>query len=277
MKSRINQHRLAFTLIELLVVIAIIAILAAILFPVFAQAREKARQASCMSNLKQGALAVMQYTQDYDETFPVGHMQLNWVNQSWVISVQPYMKNLAVFFCPSDPIAGDVAPDASGWAGRNVSYAANGFYSGNWCCNPTWTQGFPLRGPMGIAFEGWLDSGNGASTLSDMTRPADTILIAEKYSGESTYWARNSSGFSPNTVFGGDVTHNIGWGDMRTPNGTRTPAKYPNGINGAVSTHKNGMANFAFVDGHVKAMKPERTNPDPATRPLENMWDGKRP
>ncbi|MBZ0172326.1 MAG: DUF1559 domain-containing protein, partial [Phycisphaerales bacterium] len=65
-----RSRRLAFTLIELLVVIAIIAILAAILFPVFARAREKARQSSCASNLKQLALGLMQYAQDYDETYP---------------------------------------------------------------------------------------------------------------------------------------------------------------------------------------------------------------
>src|SRR4051795_7344224 len=87
-------RRRGFTLIELLVVIAIIAILAAILFPVFAQAREKARTASCLNNQKQIALAIMQYTQDYDETFPSvdsGVLTLN---------IQPYVKNLDVYKCP---------------------------------------------------------------------------------------------------------------------------------------------------------------------------------
>jgi prepilin-type N-terminal cleavage/methylation domain-containing protein len=104
--------RKAFTLIELLVVIAIIAILAAILFPVFAQAREKARQASCMSNLKQIGLGMLQYTQDYDETFPIdwqgGLGTGSWGNGScvnWVISTQPYIKSIQILKCPDDAYA----------------------------------------------------------------------------------------------------------------------------------------------------------------------------
>ncbi|MBU0609942.1 MAG: DUF1559 domain-containing protein [Armatimonadetes bacterium] len=94
--------RRGFTLIELLVVIAIIAILAAILFPVFAKAREKARQASCLSNAKQLALAVLQYTQDYDETLPMGRWWYgsgSWYG--WNVLVQPYCKNSQIFVCPS--------------------------------------------------------------------------------------------------------------------------------------------------------------------------------
>src|SRR5579862_9418927 len=88
-----------FTLIELLVVIAIIAILAAILFPVFAQAREKARAISCASNEKQMALGVLQYVQDYDETWPIGDSWGGGFNydKSWVGLIQPYIKNLNIF------------------------------------------------------------------------------------------------------------------------------------------------------------------------------------
>jgi prepilin-type N-terminal cleavage/methylation domain-containing protein len=132
-----RSTRNAFTLIELLVVIAIIAILAAILFPVFAQAREKARQTVCISNLKQDSLAVMQYVQDYDETFPqAGPLDVyggEWLSGSsgpggafsakiwttpannrpitsasgqlravtWGNSIQPYIKNYGVYDCPS--------------------------------------------------------------------------------------------------------------------------------------------------------------------------------
>src|SRR5579875_1263967 len=93
--------RRGFTLIELLVVIAIIAILAAILFPVFAQAREKARQISCLSNLKQIGTGISMYVQDYDETF----FQLPYTTDpphltAWSDLVQPYIKNTAVFTCP---------------------------------------------------------------------------------------------------------------------------------------------------------------------------------
>jgi prepilin-type N-terminal cleavage/methylation domain-containing protein/prepilin-type processing-associated H-X9-DG protein len=110
-QRRINKmQRKAFTLIELLVVIAIIAILAAILFPVFVTAREKARQISCASNLKQLNLGFIQYVQDYDERFPVpapagtnwgaGCGPSGWPN--WTPWVMPYVKSNGVFVCPSD-------------------------------------------------------------------------------------------------------------------------------------------------------------------------------
>ena len=98
-------HR-GFTLIELLVVIAIIAILAAILFPVFAKAREKARSASCLSNVKQLALAVMMYAQDYDERTPCGcgyraTGNLKWAGAPWWVRIEPYAKNTQLYACPS--------------------------------------------------------------------------------------------------------------------------------------------------------------------------------
>ncbi|MEN6549739.1 MAG: DUF1559 domain-containing protein [Armatimonadia bacterium] len=94
--------RRGFTLIELLVVIAIIAILAAILFPVFAKAREKARQSSCLSNVKQLGLAFQQYAQDYDECLPmyVDH-SYNFTQMAWYVVIQPYLKNSQVLMCPS--------------------------------------------------------------------------------------------------------------------------------------------------------------------------------
>jgi prepilin-type N-terminal cleavage/methylation domain-containing protein len=118
--------RRAFTLIELLVVIAIIAILAAILFPVFAQARAKARQTMCLSNTKQIGLGLMQYVQDYDETYPMsryggpgsGIFEGQTNTPSWPILILPYVKNVGVFACPSDTTsivqtraAGDWCPD----------------------------------------------------------------------------------------------------------------------------------------------------------------------
>lgn len=94
----IQRKQNGFTLIELLVVIAIIAILAAILFPVFARARENARKSTCLSNIKQLSLGVQQYTQDYDEMMP-----LTWNDQNvyWSYAIKPYLKNTDVFRCPS--------------------------------------------------------------------------------------------------------------------------------------------------------------------------------
>jgi prepilin-type N-terminal cleavage/methylation domain-containing protein/prepilin-type processing-associated H-X9-DG protein len=99
--SRRSSYQRGFTLIELLVVISIIAILAAILFPVFSRARENARRSSCQSNLKQMGLAFMQYTQDYDETFPMDRYA-NPLQGSWAGILQPYIKSRQLFRCPSD-------------------------------------------------------------------------------------------------------------------------------------------------------------------------------
>jgi len=129
-----HTHRVkrAFTLIELLVVIAIIAILAAILFPVFARARENARRASCQSNLKQIALGFMQYTQDYDEKLPLWFANLDGsavssftttatnagqpgYDEGWAELLQPYLKSTQIFQCPSETTG-------PGTAGSNTNY-----------------------------------------------------------------------------------------------------------------------------------------------------------
>jgi len=95
-----SQKSRGFTLIELLVVIAIIAILAAILFPVFARAREKARQTSCLSNVKQIALGILMYAQDYDEVL-VPMQNTTSSSSRWYNLLQPYVKNMQIFRCPS--------------------------------------------------------------------------------------------------------------------------------------------------------------------------------
>jgi len=96
------MRRSGFTLIELLVVIAIIAILAAILFPVFARAREKARQTTCLSNLKQIGLGIMMYVQDYDERYMYG-WHIYACSSTWEGFIMPYVKNEQIFLCPSGP------------------------------------------------------------------------------------------------------------------------------------------------------------------------------
>ncbi|HEY3332781.1 MAG TPA: DUF1559 domain-containing protein [Capsulimonadaceae bacterium] len=103
LKDKSTKLRRGFTLIELLVVIAIIAILAAILFPVFATAREKARQTSCASNLKQLGLGVLQYVSDYDEIYPAGQFaSMYGPGCGWIGQIYPYVKSSGVFGCPSD-------------------------------------------------------------------------------------------------------------------------------------------------------------------------------
>ena len=100
------MRRRGFTLIERVVVIAIIAILAAILFPVFAKAREKARQSSCLSNIKQLTLAIMQYVQDYDETGPQRDTGAATAPRwGWTDVIMPYAKNSQMFLCPSTRLA----------------------------------------------------------------------------------------------------------------------------------------------------------------------------
>src|SRR5689334_25398731 len=97
------RPRRAFTLIELLVVIAIIAILAAILFPVFARARENARRSSCQSNEKQIGLGILQYVQDYDERYPLSRVDNSGITRNtWYGMIQPYVKSTQLFQCPSD-------------------------------------------------------------------------------------------------------------------------------------------------------------------------------
>jgi len=122
--SRIDRKPIkGFTLIELLVVIAIIAILAAILFPVFAQAREKARAVSCLSNTKQVGLAILQYVQDYDECMPSGFAGALPGN-AWAGQTYPYMKNAQVYKCPDDTTQ-PVAASASSFAKYPCSYIFN--------------------------------------------------------------------------------------------------------------------------------------------------------
>jgi len=266
-----TNKRSGFTLIELLVVIAIIAILAAILFPVFAKVREKARQTSCSSNEKQIGLAIIQYIQDADETFPMG-VQNSWYANTWPLQVQPYITSLQVFKCPDDgttALGATIQP----WAGIGLSYACNGLIKSG---NPN-----NMIGVMGMG-QTWL---NGfIAPLARVNRPAETVMVSESHDTDilaaagTTGSTGNASLWGPGVMFTGQNWWDAFPGYGEIPNGTlpQTTA-YPNGANGAVSAHHTGKANFLFCDGHVKALLPYTTNPDPTNQPQNNLWDATRP
>ena len=258
-----------FTLIELLVVIAIIAILAAILFPVFQKVRENARRTSCLSNEKQLGLAIVQYVQDSDEVYPAGNQPPNeWAN-GWPLTTAPYIKSLGVFRCPDDST--DKMAPGQEWRGYGISYASNGYMRDDTPVSGGWI----MAGVVGAAGETWMKRVVCAD--SSITYPSSTILISEKHNGDAL--AAGSAG-NGNIYARAFIVTGVNWWDSEAPgempNGTRPAAAYPNGPNGSVSAKHAGLANFLLCDGHVKAMRPETTNPDPINRPQDNMWEARR-
>jgi prepilin-type N-terminal cleavage/methylation domain-containing protein/prepilin-type processing-associated H-X9-DG protein len=264
-------RKFGFTLIELLVVIVIIAILAAILFPVFAKVREKARETSCASNLKQLALGFLQYNQDYDERFPIG-----WDGDkptSWPQEVAPYIKSDKVFACPDDSLAGAV-DTTQAYLGIRMSYAVNGEVWFNWGDpNPA-----HLVGPSGNINAWSSDStGKGALAIGEIVDPSRSILLNERWDKDCTkQWGSGSGNFATkwdhNNVTDGN--------DMALPCPSQATTGFDTGADGSVSVHQDGMSNFAFTDGHVKAMHPSATHPGASgycwNDNADNLWDTTR-
>ena len=197
MNTKLNT-RAGFTLIELLVVIAIIAILAAILFPVFAKVREKARQTSCASNEKQIGLAFQQYVQDSDEQFPVISAVGNGLASNWAQELYPYIKSTGVFKCPSNPNAnaftmGNASnPSLNGAPPIPVSYAYNYHIANSYDQNSHTDVG-----ASGVP-----------SVLASIDSPSSKILTIESLReyGSGFYdwtdadsWSRDGRGFSGHT------------------------------------------------------------------------------
>jgi prepilin-type N-terminal cleavage/methylation domain-containing protein/prepilin-type processing-associated H-X9-DG protein len=233
-----------FTLIELLVVIAIIAILAAILFPVFAAAREKARQTSCLSNEKQINLGMMQYVQDFDECWPGRTVTSNIYGsgsyQSWSYAVQPYIKSTKVWICPDDPTQCAFGGGADFNSSNSIasSYAVVEQFAG--VSNPGEAGNTSI---MQIGSNGTA----GPTMSSQIPEPSNTIWLIE--SG----LAYNSDGTCAYGSPCQDVSNNESHNNPAFYVGNRqnwiVPAK--NGTN-PISEYHSGGANWAYGDGHVK-------------------------
>jgi prepilin-type N-terminal cleavage/methylation domain-containing protein/prepilin-type processing-associated H-X9-DG protein len=256
-----KQRTSAFTLIELLVVIAIIAILAAILFPVFAQAREKARQTSCLSNTKQLNLAVFQYVQDYDETFPLCEFNSGgvWSGGSvttpaevfghnptrdcyWSNSISPYLKNYQVYLCPS------AAKERSDVFGVSLAQAKGYAYS--------------------TTYNGYLNQWHLPASVS----PVDTIVFSEGL-GKANM-PRYANQF-PLLI---DASGN--WEGVFIADDGGAHCAQPFGFDFEGDTtwwlHSNHGSNYAYMDGHSKyVINPSARSPwattDSTGLPLE-LW-----
>jgi prepilin-type N-terminal cleavage/methylation domain-containing protein len=277
MLQRRAENR-GFTLIELLVVIAIIAILAAILFPVFAQAREKARAISCLSNTKELGLAVLMYNQDYDETYPAG-LQTQWWECSWYWLTQPYIKNVQILRCPDDSSTQADTATYGTWAGPRMSYGANGYSRWDGGSVNNWQ----LHGVMGMQ-QSWIT--NNARTDASVTYPAATIMIADKPNVWDSEWpgiAGNTYNYGPSCMYANlgfdavDGPDEIPDGALGSPPSTDKWGPYDNLYQyGAMYPLHSLHSNAVMSDGHAKSVIPPSTNPDTNNQPQNNMWDAIR-
>lgn len=210
-----SRRRSGFTLLELLVVIAIIALLAAILFPVFARARENARRSSCQSNVKQIGLGLLQYTQDYDERYVPNSSGTGAEQKSWYDLLQPYIKSEQILICPSSVPADTFQSNQ----GRSCAYVINNVYN---------DRNTPNDVAVGLLF----DTDGGPASVASVEDSAGTIFITDGY--------REAADGSI-----GQLIRPL------TLNTAVNPPRVASSQSSIAGRHFEG-ANAAFLDGHVK-------------------------
>lgn len=263
------MKRNGFTLIELLVVIAIIAILAAILFPVFAQAREKARQISCLSNLKQIGLGLMMYVQDYDEYMPYALQNDPPIDGGGTNlvpidgQIAPYIKNDQIWKCPSDYAP---SPDDTNigdyWDGKYASnplgYPRSYSYVGNihTLQYEEQTGDTSIDGDPNTGMSSW---GNGAYSIAGIDQPADTIALVETWDPDPNVGG-STLGWPWGSLFTACDFYKLPGRNVPPQNGDDKWAGSSSSACASAFQSKSGpghmgMGNYVFADGHAKAQR----------------------
>ena len=231
-----------FTLIELLVVIAIIAILAAILFPVFARARENARRSSCSSNIKQIGLGFQQYIQDYDERFPLvagggATGTAGNLTQGWAIQLQPYLKSSQIFQCPSETNSpANVSSTVAGYGGQGYS-------------------------------DYWYNSRLSGSSQARVDQVSSTIINGDGQNGSAAY-AFSGEGITNGITNDGSTPAVSATVTTAPAPRTTLPTMTPAAEGQFGLRHLDGL-NYGFADGHVKWYK------SGSNTELNKVYDGR--
>lgn len=260
-----KKNGLGFTLIELLIVIAILALLAAVLLPVFARVREQAHRGACASNLSQVGLAFLQYTQDNNGTFPpvLGDKAVGWAGR-----IYPYVKNAAVYACPDDNTPSVSAADRTAVA---CSYSLNSNFlpsetlgpsAGVTAVSPSFHAGIPISALVAPA-----------STVQMSEVSGAPVVVDEIDEGTSDYTQAPPGGFSSpdgDGLVGNEFFCGGGWGaDSRVPG--QVCATYATGSRVAEAgfgmyglPRHSGGANYLAADGHISFLLPAQVSVGPS-------------